>query len=82
MIQVMVAKADRCRENYGDIGENRAEPVSVRLPEYDVVSVVVDQYEKRMVGEGPNRVGRDDDCPPWSAEHGQRYADRDLQGDQ
>lgn len=80
--KVMVAKADGGREDDGDVGENGAEPVGVRLLEHDVVRVFVDQYEERVIGEGAERVGGDDDPPPGHVKQGQADADGDLQRDE
>ena len=55
--QVMVAEADRRREDDSDIGEDRAQPIGVRGLEHHVVRVVVDQHEECMVGEGAERIG-------------------------
>ena len=80
--QVVVAEADRRREDDRDIGADRAQPVGVRGPKHDVVRVVVDQNEKRMVGEGAYHIGCQDDCPPWRINDRQSDSDGDLQRDQ
>jgi hypothetical protein len=79
---MMVAKADCRRKDDGDIGEDRAQPVGVGLLEHDVVRVIVDQHEQRMIGEGAKGISGDDDRPPRRVKHGQHDANGDLHCDQ